>query len=359
MKTLSALLFLVVLSSGNRVVAQGKNDTVYKVFQFPANKIPTVDGELLDWSMVPESYAIKTDQLRDDTKHYDSVNPKSMDVSVKLGWIKGLNRLYFLYEAYDNYWDFSLRDLHHDIFEVVVDGDASGGPFIDRFHPNKNMDPMDAWFSYHGTQAQNYHIYTPNAEMDWALAWGSQSWTKELPYANAANKYNFKPGEPGKLVLEFWITPFDYAGNEPERSVESKLYEDKLIGLGWAVLDYDNVKNPKQDGFWNLSTKHTMYGNASELPLFKLMPLEPAFVKAIDARWTFKLLDVASRQVAFHDDSAGNISKWLWDFGDGTTSAEQHPIHHYKKSDKYIVTLSVEGEAGKSKLTKVWDVVVR
>ncbi len=54
------------------------------------------------------------------------------------------------------------------------------------------------------------------------MDWGCAQYTKELPYANHAIEYNFKPGEPGKLMLEFWITPFDYAGCEgPERAVGS------------------------------------------------------------------------------------------------------------------------------------------
>ena len=73
------------------------------------------------------------------------------------------------------------------------------------------------------------------------MDWGCAQYTKELPYANHAIKYNFKPGEPGKLVLEFYITPFDYAGCEgPERAVESVLTENKLIGLSWAVIAYDD-----------------------------------------------------------------------------------------------------------------------
>ena len=52
-------------------------------------------------------------------------DPKTLDVRVRVGWVKGLNRLYFLYEAYDNYWDFSRADLHNDIFELVIDGDLS------------------------------------------------------------------------------------------------------------------------------------------------------------------------------------------------------------------------------------------
>jgi hypothetical protein len=38
--------------------------------------------------------------------------------------------LYFLYEAYEDYRDFSLPDLHNDIFELVVDSDLSGGPTV-------------------------------------------------------------------------------------------------------------------------------------------------------------------------------------------------------------------------------------
>ncbi|PHX72590.1 MAG: hypothetical protein CK548_03775 [Opitutia bacterium] len=85
--------------------------------------------------------------------------------------------------------------------------------------------------------------------------------------------------------MEFWITPFDCAGPEgPARAVESVLHQDKLIGLGWAVIDYDNVDARGSSEFWNLSSKHTLYGNASELRAFRLMPLEPALASKLDDR---------------------------------------------------------------------------
>jgi len=268
--------------------------------------------------------------------------------------------LYFLYEAYDNYWDFSGTGLHNDIFEITVDADQSGGPFIDRFHPNKALkNTMDAYFSFHGVHAQNYHIFTPAEGKDWTLAWGSQPWIKELPYANAATQYNFKPGESGKLTLEFWITPFDYAGNDSERAVESILTENKNIGLCWAIIDYDDVNNEKNNGFWNLSKEHTMYGNANYSLPFQLMPLEAEFKKAIDAKWTFNTVDTKRRMVAFIDQSEGEIKSWIWDFGDGSTSLEQNPIHQYKDAGKYIVVLNIEGPKGKSRMAKVWDVAVK
>ena len=332
--------------------------TIFKVFQFPADKIPRIDGDPSDWAMVPESYSIGLDQMHDDEHKHAQPDPKDLEIHVKVGWVKGLNRLYFLYEAYDNYWDFSDPGLHNDTFEIVVDGDRSGGPLIPQFRNNADQDTWDAHFSMHGVQAQNYHIMTPAEGKDWALAWGCQPWDKELPYANHAQNYSFHHGESGTYTLEFYITPFDYASCDgPQHSVESKLTENKIIGLSWAVIDYDG--NAKNNGFWNLSPEHTMYGNASFLNEFRLMPLESQFQKAIEAHWSFKVLDMDRRLVAFQDESVGKITGWKWDFGDGTSSTEQHPLHTYAKAGQYVVALYIEGSAGRSRMSKIWDVTLR
>ena len=320
--------------------------------------IPRIDGDAGDWAMVPESYSIGLAQMHDDEHKHAEPDPKDLDVHVKVGWVKGLNRLYFLYEAYDNYWDFADPGLHNDTFEIVVDGDRSGGPLIPQFRNNADQETWDAHFSMHGVQAQNYHIMTPAEGKDWALAWGCQPWDKELPYANHAQRYSFRPGEAGRYVLEFYVTPFDYAGCDgPQRAVESQMFENKMIGLSWAVIDYDG--SAKNNGFWNLSPEHTMYGNASFLNEFRLMPLEAQFQKAIDARWSFKVLDMGRRLVAFEDESVGKITSWKWDFGDGASSVEQHPLHTYAKAGQYVVALYVEGPAGKSRMSKIWDVTLR
>jgi hypothetical protein len=355
------LFTLIIMLPELSLFSQAQTDSTLKIFQFPADKIPRIDGNTNDWAMVPASYIIGNDQLRDDNKKDRVLDTSNLNVKVRVGWVKGMNRLYFLYEAYDNYWDFSRTDLHHDIFEIVVDGDQSGGPLIEQFHPNAQLNnSWDAYFNYHGVHAQNYHIYTPAEGQDWCLAWGSQPWIKELPYANAAYSYNFKSGEAGKLVLEFWITPFDYAGPEgPARAVESVLRENRNIGLCWAIIDFDDVNARSNNGFWNLSDRHTMYGNASQLRTFKLMPLEEQFRKKIDALWSFKIIDMDLRLVAFQDQSIGKITSWKWEFGDGTTSSDQHPVHAYTKPGRYIVTLNIEGPDGKSRRAKVWDVAVR
>jgi len=336
--------------------------TEFRIFQFPADRIPRIDGNPDDWNLVPDSYTIGSDQLKETVTGLPSPpDPKDLDVRVKVGWVKGMNRLYFLYQASDNYWDFSRTDLHNDIFELVVDGDLSGGPFIEQWHPNKaTMSESEAHFRFHGVHAQNYHIFTPALGKDWTMVWGCQPWIKNLPYANAAYHYDFQPGQPGKLTLEFWITPFDYAPHDgPAGAIESKLEENKRIGMSWAVLDYDDVQAPKYRGFWNLSHKTTMYGNASDLVAFRLMPVEPNLLPALAADWAFRVVDPGRRLVAFQDRTIGEATAWRWDFGDGEQSTVQHPIHRYAKAGEYIVVLEVKGPSGReSRRAKVWDVVL-
>lgn len=352
------LLFLLALIGGDAGLA--RPDVEFKIFQFPADKIPRIDGNPDDWSQVPESYTIGTDQLRETVVGLgDKRDPANLDVRVKVGWVRGQNHLYFLYEAQDDYWDFASDGLHNDIFEMVIDGDRSGGPLIRQMHPDKQLrEKPETYYQFHGVHAQNYHIFTPAEGKDWAMVWGSQPWVKELPYANAAYRYNFRPGESGKLVLEFFVTPFDHAPPDRARAVPTQLEEGQVIGMSWAILDYDDPHAEQYGGFWNLSHKTTMYGNASDLVAFRLMPIEQSLRRPVEADWSFLVLDREQRVVAFRDRSRGKITAWRWNFGDGQSSAERHPVHRYEKAGEFIVTLQVEGPEGQARRTKVWDVTL-
>lgn len=45
--------------------------------------------------------------------------------------------------------------------------------------------------------------------------------------------------------------------------------------------------------------------------------------------------------VTFHNFSTSHEGKFLWDFGDGSTSTETHPIHIYNKEGKYSIRLTM------------------
>ncbi len=363
---LTALGMLLALAVSVPAFALARPDVEFKIFQFPADMIPRIDGDASDWDIVPDSYAIGQDQLKDTVRN-NANDPKDLDVTVKVGWVKGMNKLYFLYEGYDDYWDFKHPDLHNDIFEIVVDGDLSGGALIPSMRPDIDTSGMKAgeWsgYLYHGVHAQNYHVFTPSVGKEWTMVWGCNHWIQELPWSNCVYNYDFKHGEDGRLTMEIMITPFDYAPYEgPERAVVSNLEDNKLIGLSWSILDYDdeNVKVQQYEGFYNLSQTTPMYGNASELCAFRLMPLEDRFRDPVEADWTFEIVDMDRRLVAFKDRSYGNITSWHWDFGDGTTSTEQNPLHEYENPGlMYVVVLNVKGPDGEARMARVWDVAVK
>ncbi|NLF01759.1 MAG: PKD domain-containing protein [Anaerolineales bacterium] len=62
--------------------------------------------------------------------------------------------------------------------------------------------------------------------------------------------------------------------------------------------------------------------------------------------------------VAFVDTSTGYINAWLWDFGDGTTSAERNPAHTYTQSGTFPVSLAVSGPGGTDTAARLFDVRV-
>ena len=127
---------------------------------------------------------------------------------------------------------------------MVVDGDLSGGPLIDIYHrdvwtpeavgPRSELDPRvpraDAHFGFHGVHAQNYHIFTPPGTR--TGRWPGAARSTRSCRTPTRRTVTISCREAGKLVLEFWITPFDYAGCDgPQRAIESQLSENKLIGL--------------------------------------------------------------------------------------------------------------------------------
>jgi hypothetical protein len=80
-----SLLAAVMLLAPAGGLALDRTNTVFKIFQFPADQIPRVDGKGDDWAIVPEDYVIGTDQLVDDTGKHPKPDPKTLDVRVRWG----------------------------------------------------------------------------------------------------------------------------------------------------------------------------------------------------------------------------------------------------------------------------------
>lgn len=55
--------------------------------------------------------------------------------------------------------------------------------------------------------------------------------------------------------------------------------------------------------------------------------------------------------VYFGNESQGQITSYLWEFGDGTTEAQSNPVHTFAMPGVYDVTLTVGGPGGVSSIT--------
>ena len=58
----------------------------------------------------------------------------------------------------------------------------------------------------------------------------------------------------------------------------------------------------------------------------------------------------AFQDIHFTDASTGSVDSWLWHFGDGGTSTDQHPIHIYQDTGYFNVTLIVSNNGCRDSL---------
>jgi PKD repeat protein len=62
--------------------------------------------------------------------------------------------------------------------------------------------------------------------------------------------------------------------------------------------------------------------------------------------------------VAFTDQSQGQVTTWTWDFGDGKGSSEQNPVHTYWTAGVYNIILTVSNDYGSSDVTRAQYITV-
>ena len=75
----------------------------------------------------------------------------------------------------------------------------------------------------------------------------------------------------------------------------------------------------------------------------------------------FYIIDsLQSNTVYFFDIStpAGMVDTWLWNFGDGLSSTQQHPVHTYTDDGSYLVTLTITADSSSCTSTHYDTVVI-
>ncbi len=123
------------------------------------------------------------------------------------------------------------------------------------------------------------------------------------------------------------VTAWDWNfGDGGSASVQNPTHTYAFVGTYTVILESTGPGGPDT---------HTKFGYVMVLP--------PPPVADFSASPTS---GEAPLPVSFSDASAGIISSWSWDFGDGGGSTTQNPMHTYVSTGTYTVSLTTSGAGG-------------
>ena len=116
-----------------------------------------------------------------------------------------------------------------------------------------------------------------------------------------------------------------------------------------------NVQNPLHQygdtGLFEIKLIATNNGCRDSLTISNLIRVKPPI-----ARFGYETTCVNRLQFNFLDSSVG-AGSWFWDFGDGTTSTQQNPVHVFPGFNSYNVSLTVTNDTCSHTYTRLVRVI--
>ncbi|WP_226990808.1 DUF3344 domain-containing protein [Methanosarcina acetivorans] len=111
-----------------------------------------------------------------------------------------------------------------------------------------------------------------------------------------------------------------------------------------SVFDVKNYINSTGN---EAGIQGTVSGGMDVLQQILVVEYVESVPSALDANLTANVTSgTAPLTVQFTDLSEGNVTNWLWDFGDNTNSTSQNVSHTYNSPGTYTVNLTVTGPEG-------------
>ena len=250
----------------------------YRAFQFPDHLIPVIDGDLRDWEIVGDSYAILTGQFHDlISPEVEASDSDDFAARLMVGWNKAENRLYIAAQVRDDIHQIDrpagsaeviFRD---DAMELFIDADHSGGQFA-----NFTELSDEEYRRRNGTEANHFVLAGPPPDEDFFVNYSAAAWyaLPDGPYTRAAVEFAGVLGGDGVTNYEVMLVPFDRVDiNAVFQSEEHLLREGEILGFNVEFNDLD-VHSELFDAKWSLSGQHNSYRFSDRFTDLIMMPLE-------------------------------------------------------------------------------------
>lgn len=155
------------------------------------------------------------------------------------------------------------------------------------------------------------------------------------------------PGDSGAAELIFYASKSNNTFFELSRghAGSRQNFWNKGANVSNAVMAEHH--NAVKDAILNIETTlGTSISPAEDSFNGRLKKLENKFLSPKPIFRAFPLKGKTNLSVSFQNFSEGDTIRFLWDFGDGTTSIEKNPIHVYANEGFYTVKLNVITSSG-------------
>lgn len=241
--------------------------TQFPAVQFPNGKTPTIDGNLIDWDIVPQAYWITHEQLTETVIGVGTAwNAQDMALRAIVGWNATANKLYIMEDRFD---DAIWVTTGWEPLEFEFDADHTGG-MIGVFPDVTDQEQKDR---LHGAQGQDYGFNQGGPGLN---AWHKSQWHYQQPWGQFAKTQTAEEGGEGNFRAEYMVTGWnDLDWHGPETSTIHTFAENQIVGLNLTIIDDDDLSVAGYEGYWVLSGATDSYFQGDLLSDFLLAPIDP------------------------------------------------------------------------------------
>ncbi len=241
--------------------------TVFPAVQFPDGKTPAIDGNIVEWDIIPSPYWITHEQLTETVIGVGTAfDATDMALRAIVGWNASANKMYMLEDRFD---DAIWVTTGWEPLEFEFDADHSGG-MIGVFPDVTDQEQKDR---LHGAQGQDYGWNQGGPGLN---AWHKAQWHYNPPWGQFAKSQTASEGGEGFFRAEYmWTGWDDLDWHGPETSTIHTFRQDDIVGLNITIIDDDNLDNPGYEGYWVLSGATDSYYQGDLLSDFLLSPIDP------------------------------------------------------------------------------------
>jgi hypothetical protein len=256
----------------------------YFAFQFPAHAVPTIDGDLGDWSMVPDIFEITVENgdIQETVRGDAGTDLSDFNARSVWAWNEETNRIYSFAHVIDQTLNNNRDDPTvfnwDDDWHFVIDADHSGG---DGFNGDWNDLAEDERRDLFFTTMQLWQIHIPPIDGFWAFVYiEATSWEttgRELPFPEFSQIGWSRTGEtggPGTYTYEIMVTPWEnWNWDGPSQSTIVDMQEGSIIHVGSLAKDYD-ADDGRYDGSYDFPPVHNVWRNGNLMADMELLPVD-------------------------------------------------------------------------------------